>query len=358
MKNVLFINFTEIYGGAEVYLSNLLNYNQKEIKKYLLSPQNKLRNNLNEDIIVLNGYKKSGGMKNIFNYYYYFKEILLINKLIKEKNIDCLFFNGIEQSYMVPFLNKKVKKIAIWHINSINENILIKKLYKEMLKKINYLIIITKKQKESIEREFGDGFNNKLKLIYNGISEKEFEYFEPLDKAKITIAQISRLEKHKGIFDLIQAFKNIKTKNVELLIAGEGDKKKELAEKIKELKLENNVRLVGFVKTNEFIKNIDILVLPSYGEALPLVLLEGLSSGVPIIATNIDGIPEIIEDSYNGYLFEPGDIKKLELLLKKLINNFQERKLLSKRGNEIFKEKFTKDTMCKKTYSLIGETLK
>ena len=353
MKKILFINFTKIYGGAEVYLEEIINYKENNYKKYILSPQNKMLNKLKKDVIFLKGYEKKGGIKNIINYYYYLKEIYLINKFIKKEKIDIVFFNGIESEYMSYFINKNVKKIAIWHINSINRNKFIKYLFKLTLESLNTFIIINKKQEENIKKEFGEKYLKKLKLIYNGVDSKKFKYSFPREKMKIKIAQISRLEKHKGVLDLIEAFKILNKNNTELLIAGEGIEKEKISKYIIDNKLKDKVKLVGFVQTNEFLREIDILVLASYSEAFPLILLEGLSSGIPIIATNVDGIPEIIENGYNGYLFEAGNVKKLSLLLKRLVENIEIRRLFSIRGRRKFIKNFTSKKMCELTYKIL-----
>lgn len=352
MKKVLFVNFTQIYGGGEVYLENILNFRDEKTEKYLITPENKVINNLNKDIKIIKGYYKSGGLKNICNYIQYIKEIILIQKIIKEYRIEYIFFNGIEAGYIAPFIGKKVFKISIWHINFISKNFLKSFFLKLMLKSLDNFILITKSQKKTIENLIGKNYNSKLKLIYNGIDEKKFFYSEVQNKDKIKIAQISRLEKHKGIYDLIETFKDLKLKNVELLIAGEGKERENIIKKIKEYNLEKNIKLVGFIKTSTFLKEVDILVLPSYSEGLPLILLEAMSSGVPIIATKVDGIPEIIENNVNGYLFSPGDIEALKKLILDLVNDFEKRKKFSSNGRKKLLEMFTVKKMCVETYKL------
>lgn len=358
-KKILFINMTHEYGGGEVYLEKIINFSEKRfnyLEKIIISPENRLLTNLNKEVKIYKGVRKKGGIKNIFNYINYIIQIFKITKIIKKEKIDIVFFNGIEAAYLMPFLPKVKNRIAIWHINNINKNIILRKIFKKILLEVNSFIMITKEQEKSIENEFGLEYKRNLKLIYNGINENEFKFKEIKKNKKIIIAQISRLEKHKGIAELIKAFNNLLKKEkileLELLIAGEGNEKEKLNELIKELKLEDKIKLVGFVKTKEFLSKIDILVLNSYAEALPLILLEGLSSGVPIIATNVDGNKEIIINNHNGFLFEPGDSKKLEELLYKLTNDFELREKFSINGRNILLDKFRESEMCRKTYRL------
>ena len=82
---------------------------------------------------------------------------------------------------------------------------------------------------------------------------------------------------------------------------------------------------------------MDVFVLPSYNEGLPISILEAMSYNLPIISTKVGGIPEILKNEYNGYLINPGDLIALENAISALINNPSKRKLQGKRSGEIVK---------------------
>ncbi|HPI00393.1 MAG TPA: glycosyltransferase, partial [Chitinophagaceae bacterium] len=112
---------------------------------------------------------------------------------------------------------------------------------------------------------------------------------------------------------------------IKLHIGGDGDVKK-LLKIIQENDLRNIVEYLGWVSNNEknnLLLHSDIYMLPSYAEGLPVSILEAMSYGMPIISTNVGGIPEIVKHQYNGLLFQPGDIDAIENALQFFINQPQ-----------------------------------
>ncbi len=91
----------------------------------------------------------------------------------------------------------------------------------------------------------------------------------------------------------------------------------------------------------------DILVLPSYVEGQPLVILEALSWGMPVIATNVGGIPDTIKDGKNGYLIAPADIQTLEKKILRLIENPQICQKMSNENLQLYKSRYTETEFLK-----------
>ncbi len=136
----------------------------------------------------------------------------------------------------------------------------------------------------------------------------------------VTFGFIGTLTQAKGIELLINAFKAIHPENrVQLLIAGTGSKPYEI-----ELKQHqsNNIRFLGYVKTEEFYPFIDMLVVPSiWQEALGMVVIEAFAHGIPVIGSRRGGIPEMIQDGINGYLFDPDNPQNLTRILNFVVQN-------------------------------------
>lgn len=133
---------------------------------------------------------------------------------------------------------------------------------------------------------------------------------------------VGQLVEQKGIYDLIAVAERLipKYKNIKFILAGGGD-----VERIQEILgkkgLSEYFEFPGWIRYTEmYYKEADVFVLPSYVEALPMVVLEAASYGLPIVATRVGAIPEIIETEKSGFLFEPGSIdgfaQKLDLLLE------------------------------------------
>jgi len=147
----------------------------------------------------------------------------------------------------------------------------------------------------------------------------------------------------KGTYDLIEAMAFLKARGISLTlwIAGleerEGDIDKARA-KIRKLDLEGVCQFVGAVygaNKSQLLNDASLLVLPSYHEALPMALLEAMAAGLPIVATRVGGIPEVVVDGYNGFLVEPGNVEALAEKLSVLASDPHLCQVMGKRSREI-----------------------
>jgi glycosyltransferase involved in cell wall biosynthesis len=167
------------------------------------------------------------------------------------------------------------------------------------------------------------------------------------------IGNVARLETRKGHKFLIDAFKNVvgeqKDDHVKLLIIGEGNKRENLESYVEELNLEDKVIFTGYREDVEVLMALmDIFVLTSLREGLPRVLVQAAAVGMPSVAFNVDGVPEIIEDNYNGFLVRVGDV---EQLAKRIIQYIDHKELLvlhGKNGRELIKGKWSIEDMVEK----------
>lgn len=188
-------------------------------------------------------------------------------------------------------------------------------------------IAVSNKTKEDIS--WMPFIGGKIKTIHNGISD-----FEKIDRTearqvlaknkpeKIIIYSVSELHQNKGLDVGIKGIsllpEEIKSK-VLYCIAGNGEEKESLEKLVKELKLENQVRFLGFLSNaKNILSGADIFLFPSRIENLPLAVLEAGLAELPVIATNVGGVPEIIEDMKNGILVpsqNPKEIKEAILYM-------------------------------------------
>jgi glycosyltransferase involved in cell wall biosynthesis len=145
------------------------------------------------------------------------------------------------------------------------------------------------------------------------------------------IVMVALLRPRKGAEILIQAMAAVKAifPNCFLLIVGNDDISEipgygtRLRKLASEVGLKPNIAFIGFRNDVRYIlQECDLMVLPSlYGEGLPMVILEAMASGLPVIASRVEGVPEIIEDGVNGFMVNPGDAvalsRKIITLLEK-----------------------------------------
>jgi len=167
------------------------------------------------------------------------------------------------------------------------------------------------------------------------------------------IGNVARLETRKGHKFLIDAFKSVleeqKDGHVKLLIIGEGNKRENLESYVEELNLEDKVIFTGYREdVEELMAMMDIFVLTSFREGLPRVLVQAAAVGMPSIAFNVDGVPEIIEDNHNGFLVKAGDVKQLAKRITQYIDHKELLVLHSKNGRELIKGKWSIEDMVEK----------
>jgi glycosyltransferase involved in cell wall biosynthesis len=172
----------------------------------------------------------------------------------------------------------------------------------------------------------------KTSIIYNGIDIDEYQ--KPIDKNKkkgeigikedeFVIGNIANLYPVKGQIYLLRAAKKVlkEIPNTKFLIIGRGELENELKREAQNLGIVSYVKFLGFREdVKELYKIMDVFVLSSLTEGLPLSLIEAMASKVPVVATDVGGIPEVIDDGVNGLLVPPADpqamAKKIICLLK------------------------------------------
>jgi glycosyltransferase involved in cell wall biosynthesis len=154
---------------------------------------------------------------------------------------------------------------------------------------------------------------------------------------------LGRVGQPKGAFDLLEAMSRLKSSGCPLYLWLSGDEERDgdwarAQTRLEELQLENICQVVGIVrgpKKAQLLNEASMFVLPSYYEGLPMALLEALAAGLPVVATPVGGVPEVIKDGYNGFLVHPGDVEALTEKLAILTNDQHLREMMGRRGREI-----------------------
>ena len=177
-----------------------------------------------------------------------------------------------------------------------------------------------------------------------------------LDQALI-IGTISELHKNKGVDILLNAISELKNKldDVLIWIIGGGEEAERLKEQVVNLKLKDRVVFLGPVpEAAHYIRAFDIFTLTSRTEAFPYALLEAGQAGLPVIASSVGGIPEIISEFNQGIMVRPGNLKELKLALLRLIDNPAERQKFGDNLAKKVNRDFTAEKMVRETVKLYG----
>jgi glycosyltransferase involved in cell wall biosynthesis len=198
----------------------------------------------------------------------------------------------------------------------------------------------------------------KVELIYQGTevdrftstsdSKREAVKRYPLpDNAGPILGSVGSFEERKGQTILLEAVKKLAETtipNIHAMMVGDGPDEEMLKEKVKKMKIGNNVSFFPFTREPNYIfERLDILTLPSlHKEGLPNVLLEAMSMGLPCIASKMAGIPEIIFNDETGYMVEPGNIDQLVSAISKLWSDKKKCIEMGINARKLMEEQFDK----------------
>ena len=202
---------------------------------------------------------------------------------------------------------------------------------------------------ESVAQQIKEYYNFEvLKIIYNGV---DTEKFHPSKNNQNYILYVGRLGHGKGIFDLLDAFKMLSNETeTKLLIAGKGELEEKIRSKIRNEHI-NNVIMLGHVEQKDLVglyQNAKIFVFPSHYEGLPTAVLEAMASGIPIVASDVSGCRDLINNNYNGVLVPPEDPIKLYESAHYLLSNPKFAEYLGKNARLTAEREYSWDVLSKK----------
>jgi len=169
----------------------------------------------------------------------------------------------------------------------------------------------------------------KIKHLPYGFPALDFKSAESMPSKMIRFGFIGSLMSAKGVHILIQSFNGIDPDKAELKIYGRASSYKSSLENyegsLRKAARHKNIHWMGGIDHEEIaqvLKNLDVLIVPSlWDENLPLVIQEAFLAKVPVIASRLGGIPELVKDNISGLLFKAGDALELRLKIQKIINN-------------------------------------
>ena len=180
---------------------------------------------------------------------------------------------------------------------------------------------------------------DKMQVVRCGIPLDNLPLRKPESPAEKAIVCVGRLSPEKGQAGLLEAFATVRTKHLgtSLVLAGDGPDRANLEAIVESLGLTDAVKFVGRLTEEEALAEIarsDVFVLPSFMEGLPIVLMEAMAIGVPVIASRVAGIPELIEDGKSGLLFTPSNWKELGDCLDRLLSEEVLRSTLAEQARD------------------------
>jgi len=205
--------------------------------------------------------------------------------------------------------------------------------------------------------------------VHNGVDRLMFQ--KPVDQTRVRrefgltggplLVTVARLSQPKGHCDLIEALALLRVQwpQLQCVCVGDGELKESLKALAADRGLSSMCRFVGSRDdVMEFYAAADMVVLPSHSEGFPFVILEALAMGKPVIATSVNGVPEVIEHMKTGLLVKAHDVTGLAGAIQSLLEHPDQARQLGHAGRAVVHARFTVDRMVEKTVAVFDEALR
>lgn len=278
------------------------------------------------------------------NLYAFLKELLNIIRLevprairlmriIKRGKYDLIHSNNTVSIQISSVIASKIlRKPIVSHIRTRTELTFLQRFFAN---RVNYFISMSNSLKEDFIRQ---GISRKIIVCYEGVKIGKPDGARNTQRdgnkaSRCIVGSAGRLVERKGFKYLIQAAKFILAEYPEasFVIIGDGEDRHELDKLSEDMGIKKYIDFTGFRNNvREIIRTFDVFVLPSLREGLPMVLLEAMAEGKPIVATSVDGIPELIRNGKTGLLVKPRNSQEIAVGVLKLLHN---RDLAQRLGN-------------------------
>ena len=344
ITKVLIVFSSGNIGGAERSLTRMSVHGDKNTTEYFLGTLGSAKEWSN--------WSRSLGINPItFRNNFYgnlFFSVINILRYVNINKIDILYVCGLKACFIIRILRIFAPKIMIVHGVRWNPA-------------SNTLLDIFFRFSEKLLANYTDGWitnsitakhtliklcglhSKKISAIHNGIDIETCEEYSLLDKS-LNVLTVANLNARKGHIEFIPVIKKVvkSIPNVKFIFVGRDDMNGKLQAEIQKLGLSEVVRYDGYQSDlSSWYSSARIFVLPSKGsEGCPTSILEAHSFGIPVIAYNVDGVPEIVEDTVDGYLYDIDDSSIGQGILR-LVSNPMTIESMGMSGREKVKHNFT-----------------
>jgi len=285
-----------------------------------------------------------------------------VNKIFKsmESKIDLVHIH----TPLSPVIKTKLPVVTTIHSSMLsdNKNVKIRSVYAFLSKLSARLVSYPLEQKlisssdmiTTVSKSVANELQNynldsdKIKILHNGVDKDFFYPAEKKHDEKKQILYVGRMDREKGLFDLVESAKQIckKHSDVYFTLVGSGRDLNKLKNMVKKLGLEDRFIFTGQLDRNrlvEIYQDTDLFVFPSYHEGLPTAILEAMSCGLAIVATDVRGNKDLVNDGINGVLIPPRSPVKIAGAITVLLEDEELQKKLGKNARKTIVEKYTWD---------------
>ena len=190
----------------------------------------------------------------------------------------------------------------------------------------SFVLVISCFAKAQLYRWISPEDWHKIHIVRCTVDEVFFQEAQLIPHNAYTIICVGRLSAQKGQILLIEAFARVikAGKTIKLILAGDGELRQAIEQCIQKHQVKEHVEITGWISSDrirQLLRSARGFVLPSFAEGLPVVLMEAMAMGRPVISTFVAGIPELVRDGVNGWLVPAGDIDALVEAISKLADS-------------------------------------
>jgi glycosyltransferase involved in cell wall biosynthesis len=210
----------------------------------------------------------------------------------------------------------------------------------------------------ALARQFGAYSPKPLEMVHNGISEDSFIRVRSVDAQPPVLVMLARFAPKEDHDTLLRAVSGLLSMEWCLLLVGEGELEQRVREQVNAFGLNRRVRILpADTDPGRLLMEAQIFVLSTHFEALPISILEAMRAGLPVVATNVGGIPESVQHKETGLLVRRGDVAGLRDALARVIVDPALRVALGSAGRRLWTTHFTSTTMAARTVEVYKRAL-
>ncbi len=293
-----------------------------------------------------------------------FKSLIEIYRIIKKERVDILHSHSTKAYILLGMLSIILRKNHIYNYHGV---FIFNEYYNKPQRIILYafhtLIYFLKgceiaiaPSKSSLKILFNDSklfkksdfyYNSIVNTALNILNQEILYSVKEIRKKNFLVGMIGRIDSEKRVDFALMVLKSIINKKVEdihFIFMGDGVLLNEIRNLAISLELEKNVTFLGYVENPfQLISLLDVLLMTSEREGLPLTIWEAMSAGVPIVSSDVGGIKEIVEGVNCGYVYPFGDLETCVRMIIKLKNDPELRMKLGLNGKKAMETTFTKE---------------
>jgi len=291
------------------------------------------------------------------------KQLRALMRQFKPDIIHTHLWAGDFWGRLAALLENRYILISTEHNRNEDEGVL-KKCIKHFLSYFTTQIVASSKaiKDYQVQKELIDA--KRIEVIYYGIELERFPFrgikVARYGEGPLKLLTIGRLTHQKGqwiLLEVMAKFDDIYP-DASLIVLGEGEMRTELEAVTKRLHIDQRVKFIGKVENpQDYLKDADLFILPSLYEGLGVVLLEAMSIGVPVIASDIPAVDEVIEHEQNGLLFQAENSSQLTEDILSIIKDVDLQQKLIENARKTVEEKFTVQRMAKEYDALYSKLL-